>query len=130
MSRYIDAEAFFKVINTLPYKDTSYPDASVYNGAISDVADMLTHFPAADVAPRWIPVTERVPEESGGYLVTYEFTRNGKAYRGITIAEWAIHLTNCDGDIIKFGEWYIDLVGDAVAWMPVPEPYKEGEQNE
>ena len=49
MSKYIDAEAFFKVINTLPYKDTSYPDASAYNGAISDVADMLTHFPAADV---------------------------------------------------------------------------------
>lgn len=49
MSKYIDSEAFFKVINTLPYKDTSYPDASVYNGAISDVADMLTHFPAADV---------------------------------------------------------------------------------
>ena len=47
--KYIDSEAFFKVINTLPYKDTSYPDASVYNGAISDVADMLTHFPAADV---------------------------------------------------------------------------------
>lgn len=58
MSRYIDAEAFFKVINTLPYKDTSYPDASVYNGAISDVADMLTHFPAADVQEvrhgRWV----------------------------------------------------------------------------
>lgn len=49
MSKYIDSEAFFKVINTLPYKDTSYPDTSVYNGAISDVADMLTHFPAADV---------------------------------------------------------------------------------
>lgn len=49
MRKYIDSEAFFKVINTLPYKDTSYPDASVYNGAISDVADMLTHFPAADV---------------------------------------------------------------------------------
>ena len=49
MSKYIDSEAFFKVINTLPYKDTSYPDASVYNGAISDVADMLTHFPPADV---------------------------------------------------------------------------------
>lgn len=49
MIKYIDPEAFFKVINTLPYKDTSYPDASAYNGAISDVADMLTHFPAADM---------------------------------------------------------------------------------
>lgn len=60
MRKYIDAEAFFKVINTLPYKDTSYPDASAYNGAISDVADMLTHFPAADVVEvrhgRWIDV--------------------------------------------------------------------------
>lgn len=58
MSKYIDSEAFFKVINTLPYKDTSYPDTSVYNGAISDVADMLTHFPAADVVEvkhgRWV----------------------------------------------------------------------------
>ena len=64
MSKYIDSEAFFKAINTLPYKDTSYPDASAYNGAISDVADMLTHFPAADVAEvrrgRWKPhPTER-----------------------------------------------------------------------
>lgn len=49
MRKYIDSEAFFKVINTLLYKDTSYPDASAYNGAISDVADILTHFPAADV---------------------------------------------------------------------------------
>ena len=58
VGKYIDSEAFFKVINTLPYKDTSYPDASSYNGAISDVADMLTHFPAADVAEvrhgRWV----------------------------------------------------------------------------
>ena len=67
MSRYIDSEAFFKVINTLPYKDTSYPDASVYNGAISDVADMLTHFPAADVQEvrhgKW--TTERTIEHDG-----------------------------------------------------------------
>ena len=70
MSRYIDAEAFFKVINTLPYKDTSYPDTSAYNGAISDVADMLTHFPAADVQEvrhgRWEYVKKRLAR--GGYV--------------------------------------------------------------
>lgn len=69
MSKYIDAEAFFKVINTLPYKDTSYPDASAYNGAISDVAEMLAHFPAADVQEvqhgRWIMhIDDLFPEES------------------------------------------------------------------
>lgn len=66
------------------------------------------------------------PEESGEYLVTYEFTYNGKVHRKITIAEWATHSTNCDGAIIEFGEWFIDLVGDVVAWMPLPDKY-EGE---
>lgn len=69
------------------------------------------------------------PEESGEYLVTYEFTHNGKVYRKITIAEWASHLTNCDGDIVEYGEWYIDYVGDVVAWMPLPDKY-EGDMRE
>ena len=70
--RYIDSEAFFKVINTLPYKDTSYPDASAYNGAISDVADMLTHFPAADVVEvkhgRWEYTKELYRDPNGNHL--------------------------------------------------------------
>ena len=48
--KYIDAEAYFKLINTtLPYGELDYPDKAVYNAAISDMCDMLTHFPAADV---------------------------------------------------------------------------------
>ena len=50
MAKYIDAEAFFKLINTtLPYRELDYPDKAVYNAAISDVCGMLTHFPPADV---------------------------------------------------------------------------------
>lgn len=57
--KYIDAEAFFKLINTtLPYGELDYPDKAVYNAAISDMCDMLTHFPAADVQEirrgRWL----------------------------------------------------------------------------
>lgn len=57
--KYIDAEAFFKLINTtLPYGELDYPDKAVYNAAISDMCGMLTHFPAADVQEirrgRWI----------------------------------------------------------------------------
>lgn len=48
--KYIDTEAFFKLINTtLPYGELDYPDKAVYNAAISDMCGMLTHFPAADV---------------------------------------------------------------------------------
>ena len=66
MNRYIDSDAFFNAINSLTYRGTtSYLDASIYNEAINDVADILTYFPAADVAKikhgRWvdIPFTAR-----------------------------------------------------------------------
>ena len=60
MAKYIDAEAFFKLINTtLPYGELDYPDKAVYNAAISDMCGMLTHFPPADVQEvrhgRWEP---------------------------------------------------------------------------
>lgn len=134
MRKYIDSEAFFKVINTLPYKDTSYPDASAYNGAISDVADMLTHFPAADVEPRWIPVTERLPEEDKEVLISYRY----KEGEGDT--------SHSDIDITSYGQMYFggQKVGrvkhwrapfeyfesnyEVIAWMPLPEPYKGGEE--
>lgn len=66
--------------------------------------------------PRWIPVTERLPEEEGQYLVC------------------------CNGNYpIEVGGFYIDEDGeryfccdwndpdDIEAWMPLPEPYKRGE---
>lgn len=83
--KYIDSEVFFKVINTLPYKDTSYPDASAYNGAISDVADMLTHFPAADVVEvrhgRWRK--ERVSSTGSGSYGVYQCSICGAMFPDI-----------------------------------------------
>lgn len=55
--------------------------------------------------PRWIPVTERLPEEDGGYLVTVK-----RGY--VTTAVW-IGITK--------------LWNEVTAWMPLPEPYKGGE---
>lgn len=67
----------------------------------------------ADI-PRWIPVTERLPEEEGQYLVS------------------------CDTDYgVEVGRFYIDEDGeryfgcdwndpeDIEAWMPLPAPYRE-----
>ena len=58
----------------------------------------------------WIPVTERLPEEDGRYLCTYKNDAYGD---GICI----------DFGLYEDGEWY---VSGAIAWMPLPEPYKEG----
>lgn len=70
-------------------------------------------------AERWMPVTEQLPEEEGQYLVS------------------------CDTDYgVEVGRFYIDEDGeryfgcdwndpdDINAWMPLPKPYKRGEQND
>lgn len=65
---------------------------------------------AIDDAPtvepqRWIPVTERLPEENGDYLVT---GRQG-----------AVNKRKYDD-----GHWYGNWA--VVAWMPLPKPFREG----
>lgn len=58
---------------------------------------------------RWIPVTERVPEDRGYYLVTI-------------LAENGYHRSR---EVIYFGDdkqWARDC--NVIAWMPLPEPYR------
>lgn len=69
---------------------------------------------------RWILVEERLPEEDDFVLVTV----NG-IYNHITFSD-AIEL----GELCSDGTWFIDGYPDwnnpnVVAWMPLPEPYRE-----
>ena len=81
--------------------------------------------------PHWIPVTERLPEKDGDYLVTFE---EGYAedygFDPIGIAPFEV---DCEG----FGIWQehfdrqtLGSLGSdwveikVIAWMPLPEPYK------
>lgn len=68
--------------------------------------------------PRWIPVTERLPEESDDYLITniagdveMAYFAHPKDY-AISKGEWR--------EI-----WYED---DVIAWMPLPKSYKKSEE--
>lgn len=56
-------------------------------------------------AQQWIPVTERLPEVNGDYLVT---GRQG-----------AVNKRRYDD-----GHWYGNWA--VIAWMPLPEAYREG----
>ena len=58
--------------------------------------------------PRWIPVTERLPIDSGRYLVNYSsgYVAMAYFYRLIPM-------------------WNSTTIERIVAWMPIPEPYKE-----
>ena len=71
--------------------------------------------------PHWIPVTERLPNRDELVLVTYKTTSK-------------IHLCKYFDDGSENSWWsYIDDCcawnNVILAWMPLPEPYKEVKQN-
>lgn len=73
---------------------------------------------------RWIPVSERFPDEVGAYIVTVR-DRKIPEIIGTKIDRWCL-----DGDKyrwIKYENPYVDNEYEIVAWMPLPEPYKEEE---
>ena len=84
---------------------------------------------APSVTPKqtnWIPVTERLPEEDGQYLITVKYKPEAD-YENI----YAEHGEWTDGrwDMFCFG--HCGEVESIVAWMPLPEPYKaESEDKE
>lgn len=68
------------------------------------------------ITEKWIPVTERLPEKDGDYIVTYLWigTYSGEAYRETGIDEW------------KKGGWIdIPQTYEVTAWIPLPKPYQE-----
>lgn len=86
-------------------------------GTICDIDLALQQLPT--VTPhqtRWIPVSERLPEEEGWYLVT-------DASGGLRMTEHSFYMPQED----KMEEPYWDYM-NVVAWMPLPEPYTESEE--
>jgi len=81
----------------------------------------LNSIPAADVvevrrklqSPRWIPVTERLPEEDGMYLVHGKWSASGR--KVTDTCEFYVH------DGYFRAAWNFDVTH----WMPLPEPPKE-----
>jgi hypothetical protein len=61
---------------------------------------------------RWIPVSERLPEREGWYLTSL----GDKTYGGADVDMY------CKG-WVKYGT-------HVIAWMPLPEPYREEDDNE
>lgn len=61
--------------------------------------------------PKWIPVTERLPEENGYYLCCVKsFLFSGRTY---------INILKCDKNGFMEGHIYTD---DVTHWMPLPSP--------
>ena len=72
---------------------------------------------------RWIPVSERLPEKTGKYIVTVGINRFGWGmFDEVSVATYNIRTG-----------WFVrddkdTVIGDVTAWMPLPEPYEEVEE--
>ena len=94
---------------------------------------------SAQSEPKWIPVTERLPEKYGWYLCTLKDTRVNSYYWN-NKGEWVdngkkhfFELYNISSrytgeNITAEQEGSVYWTDWVIAWMPLPEPWKEGEQ--
>lgn len=81
----------------------------------------------------WIPCSERLPEVSGRYFITRGLKAAGAIWNRVYIANFSdlMGLKDCmifwEGNVGKSDFVKLD---DVIAWMPLPTPYKEVEENE
>ena len=101
---------------------TGRANAEAVRGYANLVCDRIKRLPSAQPEPKWIPCREsngnihpysELLHESKGILVTYK-TRTGRRY---------VKQVLCNhGRVEKI------LLGDIVAWLPLPTPYREDEE--
>ena len=86
-------------------------DHSGYNTMmLYEIQDILEGLPSAEPKTGgWTPCSERLPECNGRYLVTNE--------------AWGAN--EIEINVWEHGGWYYNT--KPIAWMPLPEPYKEAE---
>lgn len=95
-----------------------------------DMVDMQPYEEAVDMASkvleqtRWIPVNERLPENSGRYLAYIVNEHDDKLQ----------YIMTCEYLVDGYWNWYPDdecASDNVIAWMPLPKPYKvESEDKE
>ena len=94
--------------------------------------EWLEQLPAADVVEwKWIPVSEEMPEED-------YWTGRGKQFSNDVLM--TVYNANDEETMIDFGHtvdgnWYSEVSNERIeppfevlAWMPLPEPYKERQE--
>lgn len=91
----------------------------------------LRELPSAQPEQRWIPCSERFPEEDTEVLISYRY-KEGEGDTDHVNIDITSYGTVCFGgrEIHTLKEWrqpfdYFHANYEVIAWMPLPEPYRE-----
>lgn len=115
--RAINPEIIVRMIDDKPYYSIRYfnlDDCRFHVGygsyKLEFVVEWLrTCFDVVDTKSGWIPVSERLPESEGVYLVTTKIINKKEVV-------YAFYSQYLRGFVCN---------GNAIAWQPLPEPYQE-----
>lgn len=98
------------------------PHYKILKKQIEEILNGLSKFPTIE-QQEWISCSERLPSDHERYLLTEEVHyATGRIIRRVLVAFY-----DDEND-----EWYeemgedVEVVSYPLAWMPLPEPYKEG----
>lgn len=115
--RLIDADALAEVLGIAEdCQDCQYKNGVLCKKSSDFVDACEAIYDAPTIEAEWIPVSERLPEDEGWYLVTDD---SG----GVL---W-LEVEHYDPE---FGLEPFCTIQNPVAWMPLPWPYKGGERDE
>ena len=132
--RLIDADVLKQHIDKLP----ALPDGN-FAGNHSALKALINMQPTIEPEQRWIPCSERLPEDIRPVIVTWKNTDPksyyqyivGKHFTGTACyknGKWYWYSSTTEDMLAEYGRYdseEFDEAIECIAWMPLPEPYRE-----